>query len=108
MLSDSNLLQQHIQESQSRLFTFLYIKVPIVTHSLISPSLGDMGFDEGEVLRDDMQDSLYKNAEASNLMIDGDLSKEKDNEKMDIDLNAPVKDDGFGDAGIDGGMFGKN
>ena len=67
-----------------------------------------MGFDEGEVLRDDMQDSLYKNAEASNLMIDGDLSKEKDNEKMDIDLNAPVKDDGFGDAGIDGGMFGKN
>ncbi|XP_069106115.1 double-strand-break repair protein rad21 homolog isoform X4 [Argopecten irradians] len=71
------------------------------------------GFDEREILRDatNLEDSLYKQPDISNHQPVEEKEKtlnENATEKsinMDVDLEAPVTDDGFGGA-VDGGFMG--
>ncbi|XP_069106113.1 double-strand-break repair protein rad21 homolog isoform X2 [Argopecten irradians] len=86
-------------------------------HKRLGTSLqGDVdvgGFDEREILRDatNLEDSLYKQPDISNHQPVEEKEKtlnENATEKsinMDVDLEAPVTDDGFGGA-VDGGFMG--
>lgn len=68
--------------------------------------LGDVGFDEREILRDasNLDDTLYKNQDISTAPID-DHEKTLGNhstsleKSMDVDMEAPITDDGFGAVG---------
>ncbi|KAJ8321658.1 hypothetical protein KUTeg_000129 [Tegillarca granosa] len=80
---------------------------------------GDVGFDDREILRDaaSIEDSLYKQPHERDLSAE-EVVEEKEktlnenatqnassDKPMDIDLEAPVHDDGFGGA-VDGGFMG--
>jgi cohesin complex subunit SCC1 len=68
---------------------------------------GDMGFDDRNLIQDaHMDESLYKTPTSSSMLLDSTVDKDggADKSHMDIDLNAPPKDDGFGDAMIDYGV----
>ncbi len=54
-----------------------------------------------------MDESLYKTPNASNILLDETVTKDTSGEgkAMDIDFDAPPRDDGFGEGLDDFGMF---
>ena len=60
--------------------------------------VGDMGFDDRNIIQDaNMDDTLYKNPDSSNILLDDSLEKNQDGEKpMDIDFDAANQNDDFG------------
>jgi hypothetical protein len=72
--------------------------------------LGDVGFDDREILRDasGIDDSLYTNR-SSIRPVEPDektLNEHTSEKPMDVDLNPAVDNDDFGGA-VDGGFMGK-
>ena len=67
-----------------------------------------MGFDDRTLMQDaQMDDSLYKNPDSSNILLDDTVNKDTSGEgkAMDIDFDAPPRDDGFGEGLDDFGKF---
>ena len=67
-----------------------------------------MGFDDRNLMNDDqMDESLYKTPDASNILLDDTVNKDAsgDGKPMDIDFDAPPRDDGFGEGLDDFGKF---
>lgn len=69
----------------------LYDSVPFT-------SSGDMGFDDRNIIQDaNMDDTLYKNTDATNILLDDSLEKNQDVEKpLDIDFDPAATDGNFG------------
>lgn len=68
--------------------------------------IGDMGFDGGANIIQDahMDDTLYKNPESNNLLLEHPTDKDAVDKPMDIDFDAQPRDDGFGAAMDDFGQ----
>ena len=87
-------------KKKSRLYCFVKLTL------LIFWVAGDMGFDDRNIIQDaNMDDTLYKNPDSSNILLDDSLEKNQDTEKpLDIDFDAPQRDDEFGKEFDDFGM----